>query len=153
MPKPRVFSLVNRLAKVIDAPNAQPQEVLISKANANVEELGDAFRTHIRAKVSEILAYADQGDDVLHAEREGLGRAALSVAEIAGAANMEAVGEVSRGISAMLSDLASGGWRSDALLVHIRSLGLVSQLGPPTAPDLLVLDRLAAMRKAIGVVE
>lgn len=153
MPKPRIFKSVNRLAKTISSSDAQPQELLISRAEANVAELGDTFRAHIRANVAEILKHSGQPEDVLFAESKTLGDAALSIAEIAGAANMEAIGEVARGISAMIAGLATGVWHSDALLVHVRSLALVSQLGPPTPQDAVVLDRLAAMRKTIGVVE
>ena len=153
MPKPQVFKVVNRLAKVIGGPEAPSQEELISKAESNVAAMGDTLRAHVRAQVAEILKYSGQGEDVLFAEAKTLGDAALSVAEVAGAADMVAIGEVARGLSAMVAGLSTGVWHSDALLVHVRSLALVSAQGAPTAQDAVVLERLAAMRKTIGVVE
>lgn len=153
MPKPLIFSAPNRLAKVIGGPDAQTQEQLIERAQANVTALGDTFRTYIREQVAVLLQFASQTEDILFAEAKKLGDASLGIAEIAGAANMEAIGEVARGVSAMIAGLATGVWHSDALLVHLRSLALVSQEGPPTQQDVVILERLAIMRQRIGVVE
>lgn len=151
----RIFSPENRLAKILENLDAPPTAELISEAEGRVALLGDAIRSYVAEKLQEILHFSNQGEEVLFAECRTLGDAALNVAEVAGAAGQEAIGEIARGVSAMVDSLiTSGVWHSDALKLHLDALALVNQAGGKTTPDTeLILARLRGMRQAIGVAE
>jgi len=96
-----------------------------------------------------------QGEEVLFAECRTLSDAALNVAEVAGAAGMDALGEVARGISAMVESLTTSGvWHSDALKLHLDALALINQAGGRmTEENKVILARLRGMRATVGVTE
>lgn len=155
MIKPRAVSLPNPLAGAVDAATGVAARELVAEAAARVSALRPAIRHYVSLRLREILALSNESDEMLFAESRMLGDAALAVAETAGAAGMETVGEIARGISAMVENLlARGAWHSDALRLHIQALSLASQAADGDAPeDRLMLDRLQAMRKVLDIAE
>ena len=155
MPAPKIFTPENKLAKVLGGIEALPAEKLVAAANTRVGLLRESLRAYVRSKVEIILSFTDASEVDLFTECAAIEDAALGVAEVAGAAGLAAVGEVARGISAMLASLRSrGAWHTEALRVHIASLAIVSQNGGAgSAENDLVNTRLAVMRRAIGIVE
>lgn len=151
----RIFTPENRLAKILESVEAPTGRELVAEAEACVADLRDSIVAHVADRLSEIATYAAMGDDLLFGGRRALGAAALDVAEVAGAAGLETVGEIARGISAMIdSHFTSGVWRIDALRVHLGALALVNQrAGEDLAEGALVLKHLHTMREAIGVAE
>ena len=151
----RIFTPENRLAKILDNLDAPTAAELVAEAEGRVSKLSVAIRGYVEEKLTTIMAFATQGEDVLFAECQTLSDAALNVAEVAGAAEMEAIGEVARGISAMVDGLISSGvWHSDALKLHLDALALVNQGGGKmTDENKVILARLRGMRDAVGVVE
>jgi hypothetical protein len=151
----RIFTPENRLSKILLAIDAPTSDDLIADASMRVAQLEGAIRAYVAEQLKEIMAYANAGEDVLFAESRTLGDKALNVAEVAGAAGMDAVGEVARGISAMVDNLVSSGvWRTDALKLHLNALALVNRGGGERTPESdLILKRLRGMREAVGVLE
>ncbi len=151
----RIFTPENRLASILHSREAPTGAELVTAAESRVDDLRGVILSYVAAKQKEIAAYAALGDDVLFAECRTLGDTALNVAEVAGAAGLEAVGEIARGISAMIDSLKTCGiWHTAALRLHINALGLIDQVsGADPAAGALVLKRLQAMREAIGIVE
>lgn len=151
----RIFTPENRLAKILQTLDGPTAAELVADADARVAKLSGAIRGYVDEKVGVILAFADQGEDVLFAECRTLSETALNVAEVAGAAGMEAIGEVARGITAMVDSLlTSGVWHSDALKLHLNALTLVNQTGGKmTGDNKVILARLRGMREAVGVTE
>jgi hypothetical protein len=155
MAKPRVFTPENRLAKSFGTTAGASAPELIAAAQVRVTAMGPALRAHVSEKLETIMRYAPEGDDVLLAESHHLGAAALSIAEVAGAAGLETVGEVARGISAMVENFAACGvCHTDALRLHVQALSLASQ-SPDDASEenRLMLERLRTMRKVLDVAE
>ena len=102
--------------------------------------------------MSKVLIYGDAPEDQLFAESAILGAAALSVAEVAGAAGMAGVGEVARGICALTNAVRTKGfWHAEAVRVHINALSLLCQSG--REDDGSVAKQLNTMRTALGVSE
>jgi hypothetical protein len=155
MIKPRALTLPNPLASAVDAATGNTARELVAEAAARVSALRPAIRLYVSLRLREIHAFGGESDEVLFAESRTLGDAALAVAETAGAAGMETIGEIAGGISAMVDNLLTqGAWHSDALRLHIQALSLVSQAADGDAPeDRLMLDRLQAMRKVLDVAE
>lgn len=155
MLKPRVVSLPNPLASAVDAATGDTTRELVADAVARVSALSPVIRRYVSLRLQEILALSGASDEILFAESRRLGDAALAVAETAGAAGLQTVGEIARGISAMVDNLLTrGAWHSDALRLHIQALSLASQAADGDSPeDRLMLDRLHAMRKVLDVVE
>jgi hypothetical protein len=151
----RIFTPENRLAKIVQSLDGPQAHELIADADERVGLLGEAIRSYVAGKIDEIMHYASQGEDVLFAECRTLGEAAMNVAEVAGAARLETIGDIARGISAMIDNLiTSGVWHTDALRVHLNTLALVNQRdGGRTPENDLILANLRSMREAIGVVE
>lgn len=151
----RIFTPENRLAKILESMDAPTAAELVMEAECRVAQLSEAIHAYVEEKLREILAFASQGEEVLFAECQTLSDAALKVAEVAGAAEMEATGEVARGISAMVDGLMTSGiWHSDALKLHLDALALVNQNGGGlTEENKVILARLRGMREAVGVLE
>lgn len=151
----RIFTPENRLSKILDSIDAPTTAELLMDAECRVAQLSEAIHAYVAEKLREILAFATEGEEVLFAQCQSLSDAALKVAEVAGAAEMEAIGEVARGISAMVDSLmTSGVWHSDALRLHLDALALVNQSGGGMSEEnKVILARLRGMREAIGVVE
>lgn len=151
----RIFTPENRLAQILDNLDAPTAAELVAEAEGRASKLSVAIRAYVEEKLADIMAFATQGEEVLFAECQTLSTAALNVAEVAGAAEMEAIGEVARGISAMVEGLVTGGvWHSDALKLHLDALALVTQAGGRlTDENKVILARLRGMREAVGVAE
>jgi hypothetical protein len=151
----RIFTPENRLSKILLATDAPTSDDLIADASMRVAQLEGAIRAYVAEQLKEIMAFANAGEDVLFAEARTLGDKALNVAEVASAAGMDAVGEVARGISAMVDNLVSSGvWHTDALRLHLNALALVNRGGGERTPESdLILERLRGMREAVGVLE
>ena len=67
---------------------------------------------------------------------------------------MATIGEIARGLDAMVQSAAHGGvWRADAVRLHIQSLGMVDQTRPDRTGEATILENLRALRRAIGTVE
>jgi len=145
----------NRLARALRPAGGLDARELIAQAEARIELLRPSIRAHVQEMVGEIAPFARQDDDSLFAGRRRLGAAALSVAEVAGAAGMVSVGEIARGLSAMLNSiLAKGIWHTDPLRLHIHALALAMQAGDDACPQTqLMLARLSQMRKVLDVAE
>lgn len=151
----RVFTPENRLAKVLSSLDAPSQAELIAGAQAQVASMRSAVRGYVEEKVRVILRCAAGGEMALFEHSREIETAAINIAEVAGAAGMMAIGEIARGISAMLARLRrEGAWHGEALMVHVSSLTLASSATPLTpSEETMMLGRLATMRRAIGVTE
>jgi len=150
----RVFDVDNTLAKVLCNLGGEISAKLIEQAEAEVSKLHAPIRDYVREEVAAILIYVDVGEDVLFADCERIGRHALNVAEVAGAAGLTGLGEVAGGINALIENLRSAGlWHTEALRLHLRAMTLLSQDTIDAAGERLVLERLRTMRRAIGVQE
>lgn len=151
----RIFTPENRLAKILGSLEGPTSSELIAEADNRVAALNTAIRAYVGEKLREIMDYATQGDEVLFAECQALSEASLNVAEVAGAAGLGAIGEIARGINAMIDNLVTSGvWHTDALRLHLDSLALVSRDGGGMTPENeTILQRLRGMREAVGVVE
>jgi hypothetical protein len=151
----RIYLPENRLKKILLSQDAPTAGELVAAAEGRVAGLEGRIRAYVAEKQKEIAAFATKADDILFAECRALGDAALNVAEVAGAAGLDDVGEVSRGISAMVDSLVTSGvWHTDALRLHIDALALLDQgAEADEAKNALVLQRLRIMREAIGIPE
>ena len=147
----KIYKPENRLAKTMPRPGAPTKGELTKAAETRVETLKPPIRSFVEAKVRTIVGQTTASDDQLFSECRALGDQARDVAEVAGAAGMEAIGEVCLGISAMVDGWTRQGiWRVDALRVHLHALTLVNQ---STSEDNTksVLERLKLMRRSIGI--
>lgn len=151
----RVFKPENRLARILNNHTGKAARDLISDADEHVERLADSIRGFVAGKVRTLARFGDASEDLLFAESRAIGKHALDVAEVAGAAGLGLVGDIARGIAAMVDGLVRDGiWHSDALRLHIRSLQLVHNA--PLAcegGEQDMVDHLFAMRQALGVRE
>lgn len=155
MGQARIFTPENRLARVLASLQGSAPQQLVADAEARVAELGAAIRRYVQDRLGPIMAFGDLGEDVLFARCRELGAMSLDVAEVAGAAGMEAIGEAARGISAMVEGLVDRGvWHTDALKLHLEALSLLSQSAAPDEGQIkAILDQLVTMRRAIGLSE
>lgn len=151
----RIFTPENRLAMALEGIETVPVQVLAAEAERRVARMGAAIRAYVAEKLEVITRYASQSDEALFGECRGLGSAALDIAEVAAAAEMDAIGEVACGIRTMIDALLSSGvWHTDALRLHIDALFLLNQTGGRRdAENEIILARLRTMRDAIGVTE
>jgi hypothetical protein len=151
----RIIKAENRLAKIIGQLGGVSSGELVRDADGKVQDLSGEIRAFVQENLTPLLGYVGKSEDVLFADSRKLGGYARNIAEVAGAAGMEGVGEIARGISSMIDNLsASWLWHSDALKLHLDSLALMNQ-GAALDRDAqaLVLNRLQTMRQAVGVVE
>ncbi len=152
--KARVYDVENTLSKVVVNLGGDAPSKLVEQANERVSTLEGAIRTYCMEQVTHIIAFAALSEEDLFAESAKLGRHALNVADIAGAAGLTAIGEVANGINSLLENLASGGlWHSEALRLHLNSMTLISDGAVGAQAEKMVLERLRAMRRAIGAQE
>lgn len=150
----RKFKPQNRLANVLNGGGMTAEE-LIRAAEARVTALQPTVQNYVAERLKLILRFATVSDDVLFSECQDLGREAMAVAEVAGAGGMETVGEIARGISAMIDSLKTNGvWHTEALRVHLNALLLVSQSrSADPSEGQLILQRLQQMRTALEISE
>jgi hypothetical protein len=149
-----VFTPENRLAKVLASLEGRSKQELVHSAEARAARLQGAIRTYVGEKLERLMAYSAMREEELFAESRELGAHALDVAEVAGAGGLHAVGEIARGITAMIDNLVRRGiWHTDALRLHLDTLALINLRAGASPYDDIVLSRLRSMRSAIGVVE
>jgi hypothetical protein len=155
MTETRILKPANRLSKILQSGNGPSSADLIAAAVARVDQMGPELRAFVALKTKEIVGYAARDDDALFAECRPLGEAATHVAEVAGAAGQDAIGEVARGISVMIEGLFRDGvWHTEALRLHLAALALINPNARASeTQNALILDRLHQMRQAVGVVE
>tara|TARA_R110000782_G_scaffold62572_2_gene128583 strand:- start:41 stop:508 length:468 start_codon:yes stop_codon:yes gene_type:complete len=149
----RIFTPENRLANILQSRNGPTTSEMLADATQRVEALQASIETFVAGKLNMILPFADQNDDVLFAECRTLADTATQIAEVAAAANLGAVGEISRGIVTMVDGLVVlGVWHSEALRVHIRALKIVTQgQDQPVGEGDAIVESLRQMRMAVGL--
>tara|TARA_R110002124_G_scaffold79137_2_gene210641 strand:+ start:4413 stop:4880 length:468 start_codon:yes stop_codon:yes gene_type:complete len=149
----RIFTPENRLARHLRQGGPTPAE-LIAEADSRVTALAGSIRVFVTGKLQEIVALCDQSDDVLFAKSDSISGLAMNVAEVAGAARLDALGDVARGVITMIEGLKTlGVWHTDALRVHIRSLSLLNPGAAPMSPQdqAQIVENLRDMRQSIGL--
>ena len=150
----RVFTPENRLAKVLASLEGQTAAQLVDAAQLRVTRLEGVIRDYVGEKLAHLLGYARMGEEALFAESRELGAHANDIADVASAGGLHAVGEVARGISAMIDSLVRHGvWHTDALRLHLDALALLNHSDGDATDGDLILSRLRSMRSAIGGVE
>lgn len=150
MQKAAVYKPDNHLGRTLDARDAPAAERLVGDAGARLASLREQLVVYVRAETNKVLIYGDAPEDQLFAESTALGEAALSVAEVAGAAGMAGLGEVARGIYSLTNAVRTQGfWHAEAVHVHIGALALLCRLG--REDDGTVANQLHAMRRSLGV--
>ena len=150
----RIFKPHNPLSKIIDPCDGAKAEYLIASARTRVAALDSEIRGYVARMLDKIAAYATVDDDSLFAARAAVGATALNIADVAGAIGMETIGEIARGLDAMVQSAAHGGvWRPDAVRLHIQSLGMVDQTRPDRTGEATILENLRALRLAAGAGE
>ena len=145
----------NRLAKVMEGYEGATFGELVAASERRLDTLSKDLRAYVLQQSAEIIGFGGESEDGLFERCKALGDTAMNVAEVAGAAGLDAIGEVARGIRAMVDSLAVAGvWHTDGLKVHIAALAIL--IGKPATPGkeiALMLGQLHAMRKSLGVVE
>lgn len=154
MKKVIIFAPDNRLATILD-PQGAPFGELVAAADERLDALGDQIRAFVAAETERMLAIHELGEEEMFGRARELGERASAVAEVAGAAGLDDVGEVANGIYAMVEGLLeSGVWHSDALGLHLSVLRLMSSETPLEAKAReATLARLRVMRTRVGVEE
>jgi hypothetical protein len=149
----RIFTPKNRLAGIIGDSQDPTAEALQARAEARVESLKEDIEQFLAQRVATIERIATEREDILFAECLALGEAALSVCEVAGSAGHKTLGEVARGIHAMVDALVTQGvWHTEALQAHMNALAVVAANPETPVEDVgKMLARLKAMRDRIGV--
>jgi uncharacterized protein YnzC (UPF0291/DUF896 family) len=151
----KTFNPANRLAQILEGSEGVSFEEMVAASEVRVEDLLPGLRESVREKINAITVIHDEGEDSLFARSQEVGDLAMNIAEVAGAARLPALGEVARGICAMIESLLSAGvWHTDGLNLHIMSLTLLSAGKPLPADEVRkMLKQLREMRRAIGVLE
>ena len=151
----KIFTPENPLAEIIGGPDDPTAACLTRDAETRVSALRDQIRTHVALQHAILAKYASGPEEEVFANCREIASAARSISDVAGAADMESVGEAARGIFALISALGSKGvWHTDALRLHIDTLALLNSDAPPNRCDAgQMLKRLKSMRDWIGVPE
>ena len=151
----KISNPTSPLAKILEGHDGRSFDDMVAASEVRVEGLLPANRDFVREQITAITRIYDEGEDGMFRRSHELGDLAMTIAEVAGAARLPALGEVARGIRAMIESLLSAGvWHTDGLNLHIMSLTLLSA-GNPLPPDEItkMLSQLREMRRAIGVLE
>ena len=147
----QIFTPQNRLAGTITGRDAPTMAELTLAAEARAADLGDSIRAFLDEKVREILRFSDASEETLFADCQTLGDDARLVAEVAGAAGRDIIGEICLGISAMVEALTRQGvWHTDAMRVHLYALAVAAQAKKADEPR-AILERLKLMRSTLGI--
>lgn len=151
----KIFTPENPLADIIGGPDDPTVASLARDAETRVHALRDQIRAHVAQQHVILARHADGPEEDVFANCRSIATAARSISDVAGAADMETVGEAARGIFALINALGSKGvWHTDALKLHIDALALFNSDAPPTRSDAAqMLKRLKSMRDWIGVPE
>ncbi len=145
----------NRLGKIVEGHEGVAFDTLVAASEKRLSLMKEDLRTYIQAQIQEIVAIHALGEELMFARCRELEHAAMNIADVAGVAQLGAIGEAANGIRAMIGSLfCKGVWHTDALELHITSLLLLNTDPPPSAEETgSVLSRLRKMRAAVGVVE
>ncbi|MES2833161.1 MAG: hypothetical protein V4707_00480 [Pseudomonadota bacterium] len=152
MSEARVYAVRNRVSKALNSSDAPGAGVLISEADARVAVLAEQIENFVAGQVAQLAMWAEQPEASLFGGCQAIAEPAMNIAEVAGAAEMDAVGAVARGICVMLDDLRRHGiWHTDALRVHLHALTLVQgQTSEQTSAGLRVVEELRCLRSSLG---
>jgi|GEM_PF-1899852 len=155
MGRVKILQPENRLAKILDDDHGSTAEQLAAVADRRLEGLSSGLRSYVYEQSAHVVGFYSQGEESLFTNCLALSETAMNIAEVAGAADLPELGDVARGIRAMIDGLVvSGVWHTDALKVHIAALALLTGDMPPSTGEVkLMLQRLQQMRAAVGVVE
>lgn len=151
----KIFTPENRLADVIGDADDPTVASLVRDAETNVWSIRDQIRGHV-AEQHAILARQASGPEAeIFARCHAIAATARSISDVAGAADMESIGEAARGIFALISALTCKGvWHTDALQLHIDALALFNSDAPPSHSDSVqILKKLKAMREWVGAAD
>ena len=151
----KISNPTSPLARILDGQEGRSFDEMVAASEVRVERLLPGNRDFVRECIVAISHIYDEGEDGMFRRSQELGDLAMSIADVAGAARLPALGEVARGICAMIESLLSAGvWHTDGLNLHIMSLTLLSAGNPlPPGEVTTMLSQLREMRKAIGVLE
>ena len=145
----------NPLAQILEGSDGVSFDEMVAASAAGIETLLPSIREFVRARIIELTKIFEEGEESMFGRSAEIGALAMNIAEVAGAARLPSLGEVARGICAMVDSLLSAGvWHSEALNLHITSLTLLNA-GIPLPPDEIkkMLNQLREMRRAVGVLE
>lgn len=146
-----VYTPENRLAKILQNRQAPAAHELISDADARVVNLAVSIREFVGRRVEALSLFGGAPEDELFAEARTIGQYALDIAEVAAAAGLNDIGDIARGMKAMVDGLVRDGiWHSDALRLHIHSLMLASR---PAGGEKDMVEHLFVLRQALHVTE
>ncbi|HEY3696718.1 hypothetical protein [Phenylobacterium sp.] len=149
----RVFTPPNRLAKVLIETGGRTADEAAATAGAHIEELGPSLRRAVDIQVLRLIELHRTGEPALSWRAPELSDAAMQLAEIAGAAGRSDLGEVARGVLAMIGH-QTGGPRADVIDLHLSALALLhGGSGAAGQASDVILRRLQDLRAAIGVSE
>lgn len=148
-----VIHLENRLAGAVDTQDGSSVRLLVQEAERRLIVLRPRLKSHCMALLERLLRFALATDEIEGEERREIGRLSLALAELAAAAEMETIGEIARGVSALTAKGGSAGnWDSAAVRLHLQALHVANK-GTISTPDEddLILDRLQRLRDVLGV--
>lgn len=149
----RIFTPDNRLAHVVGGPNDPTAASLVRDAETRLRPLQAGIRKDVADQCAIIARLAAGPEEEVFGCSREIGDAARYICEIAGVAELHAVGEAARGVHAMINALVSEGvWHTEALKLHVDAVALFNSDAPPSASETdKILARLKAMRDWVGV--
>lgn len=149
----RIFTPDNRLKGVIGGPNDPTAASLVRDAEMRLRPLQGVIQKDVADLCGVIARLADGPEEQVFANSRDIGDAARAICEVAGIANLTAVGEAARGVHAMIDALVTVGvWHTEALELHIDAVALFNSEAPPSQAETdKILARLKAMRDWVGV--
>lgn len=154
MSKARLFTPPNRLADVLQTGRGAPAHEHIANAEKRVADIAPSIRTYVFERAQRILALANERDAASLQLDPTLGATAQEMSEVAGAADLQGMGEVARGISAIVNWAATASQpRPEALALHLDALRLLEAGEGHAEGEDQMLERLHALRTALGVPE
>jgi hypothetical protein len=150
----KVYKVTNFASVALDGPDAPLVEHLVRDAEARVDKIRELVREEVTPHVLALLRHAETRDDRLAMASADIAAAALSTAEVAGAARMAATGEIARGLRVLIEDgQARGAFHAEAIRLHLDALVLVSRTGEESMEAKIVVDELHAMLRHMGLAE
>ena len=155
MPAAMTIHTVNRLAGILNSPDAPAAEDMIADAQARIDGLTGDLQAYVVDCVKQIIAIHAQGEEALFGESLVVGDLAMNIAEVCTGRKLEAIGEIARGIRTMIDSLVTlGVWHTDALNLHITSLDRLTGRDRPCEAEIeRVLTDLRQMRHRIGAAD
>ena len=148
----KIFTPENRLADIIGDADDPTAASLVRDAETNVWSIRDQIRGHVAEQHAILTRHASGSEAEIFAGCRAIAAAARSISDVAGAADMESIGEAARGIFALIDALGCKGvWHTEALQLHIDALALFNSDAPPSHCDSMqILKKLKAMREWVG---